>query len=372
MFAGKLTYFKENVDMVIININDHRMQTERVTQKDVALAAGISQSLVSVVLNRSDSQRGVRVSEETRQRVIEAAERLGYLQRQKPPTFGRKILVYLQPSQPLGEGSSMPSRLLSEMVEAVAKRDLALTVRFYDPGHLPPVMEWLERVNAEGVFLHAFSDDSALAEWIVERFPLVQLNRKVVPRADLAMCNHEEAAAGALAYLAKAGHERVALGGFGGEDSISRLYLRTYREFYDSRRGAAADKFLKARTADDFLRIWEQSGGDRPTAVLATERWGLELSQIAALRGIALGRDLVVVCVNQSGTDLLPLPSLPCIDVRLDEIARVAASLMVTRMKNRSAAFQKVEITPRLLTHERQGAFAAPEGKGSSVVADQN
>jgi LacI family transcriptional regulator len=43
--------------------------------KDVATAAGVSPSTVSVVLNDVD---GARVAEETRRRVVEAAERLGY------------------------------------------------------------------------------------------------------------------------------------------------------------------------------------------------------------------------------------------------------------------------------------------------------
>lgn len=45
------------------------------TMQDIARAAGVSQATVSLVLN---SVAGVRVSEQTRQRVIEAAEALGY------------------------------------------------------------------------------------------------------------------------------------------------------------------------------------------------------------------------------------------------------------------------------------------------------
>ncbi len=45
------------------------------TMQDIARAAGVSQATVSLVLN---SVAGVRVSEQTKQRVIEAAEELGY------------------------------------------------------------------------------------------------------------------------------------------------------------------------------------------------------------------------------------------------------------------------------------------------------
>ena len=46
--------------------------------KDVALAAGVSQSTVSFVLN---GMEGMRIGEETKARVLEAAERLGYRHR---------------------------------------------------------------------------------------------------------------------------------------------------------------------------------------------------------------------------------------------------------------------------------------------------
>ncbi len=50
----------------------------RVTMKDVALAAGVSQSTVSFVLNGLE---GMRIGEETKARVLESAERLGYRHR---------------------------------------------------------------------------------------------------------------------------------------------------------------------------------------------------------------------------------------------------------------------------------------------------
>lgn len=57
-------------------------QTSRVTMKDVALHAGVSQSTVSFVLNGMD---GMRISSETRKRVLDAVAELGY----RPRAAGR-------------------------------------------------------------------------------------------------------------------------------------------------------------------------------------------------------------------------------------------------------------------------------------------
>ncbi|ABW16384.1 transcriptional regulator, LacI family [Parafrankia sp. EAN1pec] len=51
------------------------MRSNRASIRDVAAAAGVSQTTVSHVLNRTE---GARVAEETRERVLEAAQRLGY------------------------------------------------------------------------------------------------------------------------------------------------------------------------------------------------------------------------------------------------------------------------------------------------------
>lgn len=49
----------------------------RVTQEDVARETGVTRAVVSIVLNNSKGS-SIRISEETRRNVLEAAKRLGY------------------------------------------------------------------------------------------------------------------------------------------------------------------------------------------------------------------------------------------------------------------------------------------------------
>src|SRR5690606_40264357 len=53
------------------------MPRHRITQADVAAMAGVSQATVSFVLNDS-TPAGVRISEETRQRVLDAVRLTGH------------------------------------------------------------------------------------------------------------------------------------------------------------------------------------------------------------------------------------------------------------------------------------------------------
>ena len=64
--------------------NGNREQRRRVTMTDVAKAAGCSQATVSFVLNRT---AGMKLSPQTRDRVIEAARTLGYVM----PTFPQRV-----------------------------------------------------------------------------------------------------------------------------------------------------------------------------------------------------------------------------------------------------------------------------------------
>ena len=77
------------------------MQSRRVTSADVAAAAGVSRATVSYVLNGVHG----RISEQTRARVYDAAERLGYVPNAMASALraGRTEIVLLAlPSWPLG------------------------------------------------------------------------------------------------------------------------------------------------------------------------------------------------------------------------------------------------------------------------------
>ncbi|HEX5324078.1 MAG TPA: LacI family DNA-binding transcriptional regulator, partial [Capsulimonadaceae bacterium] len=64
--------------------------TKPVTLKDVAQRAGVSQAVVSTVLNER-ANNGIFVSELTKQRVLEAAKDLGYVVRNRPLPPVRKV-----------------------------------------------------------------------------------------------------------------------------------------------------------------------------------------------------------------------------------------------------------------------------------------
>jgi DNA-binding FadR family transcriptional regulator len=92
-----------------------RRTGHRVTMTDVAREAGCSQTTVSVVLGGETS---IRISPETRRRVIEAVAALGY--RHRPPRRGRPKPPPETPAAPVlgratGSGRSRTARVTSEI-----------------------------------------------------------------------------------------------------------------------------------------------------------------------------------------------------------------------------------------------------------------
>ena len=96
------------------------------TSSAVALAAGVSRATVSYVMN---PMSGYTVSENTRQRVLEAAASLGYT-----PSISARVLrgkrdlvLAIVPDWPIGHSSS---RFLSFLAEEVQARGLTFLIRY--------------------------------------------------------------------------------------------------------------------------------------------------------------------------------------------------------------------------------------------------
>ncbi|KQP67979.1 hypothetical protein ASF40_19480 [Microbacterium sp. Leaf288] len=102
----------------------------RVTSADVAREAGVARSTVSYVLNRTPHQT---IPDTTRQRVLDAAARLGYMPSAAARTLTRGrsdvVLCILRP-WPLG---SAAGALLAELTAAFGRQGLTLVTHIEDP-----------------------------------------------------------------------------------------------------------------------------------------------------------------------------------------------------------------------------------------------
>lgn len=190
------------------------MANRRVTSKDVAARAGVSRTTVSYVLNNVEA---VNISEETRQRVLAAAEELGYvpdaaaqaLRSGRTQTIG----LILPRTQPHPKADSAHFRIIEGLIEVAQQFDVRLlidAVRETQDAHTYVKLARNKRID--GLILSDVRvDDLALTELASETFPLVVLGRLPGIKVSSVEFDNWSGARSAVEHLIGQGHTRIGL-----------------------------------------------------------------------------------------------------------------------------------------------------------------
>lgn len=185
----------------------------RPTSADVATAAGVSRTTVSFVLNeRTD----VKIPRETRQRVLSAAERLGYHPHGPAGQLARgrsqviALVMRQTPEQVAGDA------ILAETLRGLASAARAGGSRIMVESLAPEGPDGtygalLRSQNADGLIISGpRRDDPSLLDLLHDGFPIVlQGHLPGVPVASVDVDN-VAGARGAVEYLLSIGHRRIA------------------------------------------------------------------------------------------------------------------------------------------------------------------
>ncbi len=188
--------------------------TKRATAREVAEAAGVSRTTVSFVLNNLP---GMRISEETRQRVLEAATQLNY----HPDATARRMVsgqtnvigfVLRQDPEQAFADHFLP-QVLSGLGQAAAAQGYHI---LFQP--LPPknktnsYMRLIRERHVDGIVLSGprFDDQTILAA-SNDAAPVVILGQ--MPNLDIPFVDVDNVGGARLAteHLLRLGHKRIAL-----------------------------------------------------------------------------------------------------------------------------------------------------------------
>lgn len=187
--------------------------SKRPTSADVAAAAGVSRTTVSFVLNeRAD----VKIPPETRQRVVDAAQRLGY----QPNASARQLAGGRSHTLALVLHQS-PEQVASDAVLAETLRGLAAAARaggfrvmvelLATEGPGASYASLLRSQHADGLIVHGpRSDDPSLLELVRDGFPIVLQGSLPDVAVDSVDVDNAAGARGAVEYLLGLGHRRIA------------------------------------------------------------------------------------------------------------------------------------------------------------------
>ncbi|RME90395.1 MAG: LacI family transcriptional regulator [Anaerolineae bacterium] len=189
------------------------MSSRRVTSFDVARMAGVSRTTVSLVLNNVP---GVKISEATRQRVLEAARKLDY----HPNITGRKLasgkaytvgfVLRQSPEQVFADAFLVQVMLGVE--QAVAQYGFHVLLKPLQPDEGDGYTRLINENHVDGIILSGpRQDDHEIVRLHDEGIPVMlmgQLPGTDIPFVDI---NAVEGAAKAVRHLIQLGRRRIAM-----------------------------------------------------------------------------------------------------------------------------------------------------------------
>lgn len=182
---------------------DGKLTMARVTSKDVAREAGVSQTTVSFVLNGRDDQG---ISAETRRTVLEAIDRMGYI----PSSSGRElrlgrsdIVICVLPDLAISDATEHFKVNLSRSLEGAGYACL-----FYHRFSSGSLSKLWRRIYPAAVV--SFGNLAEADAKMLERAGIPLLDRVFTGAVELTNIHQEDAGKVQVEYLVKKGHSRIA------------------------------------------------------------------------------------------------------------------------------------------------------------------
>ncbi|MBI9102416.1 MAG: LacI family DNA-binding transcriptional regulator [Spirochaetales bacterium] len=306
-----------------------------VTIRDIAKHAKVSVSTVSRVLNEKPD-----VNEETKKRVTEAIEELGY-----SPNIVARGLV-LQKSNVIGfivpdiMNPSFPE--LARGVVARAKSH-GYSVMFFDTNHDKRVekeaIRLLQSKQVDGIIL-SFNqaNKEELEKLKLEKFPVVQIYRKSDESAisTIALDNFGSGYK-AVKYLLDMGHRRIGHITTGNHSQSGYERLKGYRKGLDEADISYNEELIvegenSVEAGTECMRMLLNLS-ERPTAVFAShDVMAIGAYEAVYNAGLSIPEDISIVGHDNLPLSVLVRPKLTTIDTHKRRLGEAGVDLLIEEM----------------------------------------
>lgn len=307
----------------------------KVTINDIAAATDLSKATVSLVLRNNPS-----IPKATRERVLEAAARLGY--------------VYNRGAASLRSGSTdtvglvvndLTNPYFAEIVAAIQRR-LTAAGRFSflcntgeDLSVQASFVEKLREYKVDGIILCPAegTDPAWLRKASDAGVPLVLLSRFVDAGIDSVGPDNFGGVRLAMEHLIERGHQRIAMVGANERTSTGIERLEGYRKALKVARLDVDESLIKrcvpTRDAGFAAAIELMALRDRPTAIVCFNDI-LAFGVMLGLRSLRLtpGEDISVIGFDDIAEAALWRPALTTIAIPRDALAEEACHLLLSSL----------------------------------------
>ena len=310
---------------------------KRLTQKDIAQLAGVSQATVSFVLNGAPSSQA-RIPQETRERVEKVIRDTGYVAdpvaRRMVKGLNRILGVFTyEPAFPSGQADFFTPFLFG-IEEAAQERGYDLLL-MTGAGRERKIFGENARLRlADGcLILGRKFDNTELARLVAGDFPFVAVGRRDDAGGPVPYVGGDYApATSALVERAKSfGHRRIAYVGLneGAESTVDRWYgfSRSVGEAE-----LVTSIFEVGRQPNEILDILLAAGA---TCVFVTELAdAIAIEHAARTRGLSIPDDLSIVVLGNHIRAEEPGRRFTSVAIPREAMARAATEMLVRRVEH--------------------------------------
>jgi len=323
------------------------------TSWDVARLAGVSRSTVSFVLNNTP---GIKISEETRRRVLEAVKILDYkpnaiarsLAKQKTEAIAFFVLDIANPVFPN----------MARGIEDVARHNGYTLLLCNTDGKSLRELRYmnlmLER-RVDGVIVGALSNEEVSRLARKKNMPLVILEHPRLPEHDVVYADNIQGSYEAVKYLIELGHTRIAHITINPESIIVRERIEGYKKALEDAKIPFDEDLLKIfydqvneETAINELLLLPNP----PTAIFAfSDFMAIQIMKILIKRGIRIPQDISIVGFDDTLANLT-IPELTTVSQPFYEMGVKAAEVLIERLKNPDLPIQHIKLPTKLVIRD--------------------
>lgn len=341
---------------------------KRPTQFDVARRAGVSRSTVSFVLNDETGDKAP-ISEETRQRVLDAINELGYvpdararaLRSGDTKTIGLIIPDVRNPHfWEIAEGVEQEARNAGYHLLV---SNIALRYEYANDVFTDLVHRRIDGLILMGSFTVASEKaEASLERYFQQRLPIVELSDhySVHYEVDRVSSNYYAATMEAMSYLLQLNHRRIGL--LFGTDTpeLAEDRFKAYKESLQAANIPTEDELIiqSGPTIEDGYQAMSQflELAERPTAIIAIN----DLLAMGAIRaisdaGLQIPKDISLVGYDDIAMAKYMVPRLTTVSKDVTTLGRSAVQLLISRLQEPDRAYQIEESFPQFIIRESTG-----------------
>lgn len=342
-------------------------KTARITSKQVAARAGVSQTTVSFVLNQVENSN---ISEETRQRVLDAARDLNFVPDVRAQALARGRsnnigLILSNPHRQVFIDEYIPA-ILTGISQVTQKHGFRILVELLSNATVSDAYNNLIQGNEVAgliVNLNAkMTDDiEQIVAYTRERVPIVTLD-VVHPEVYSVTVDKLAGARTIIDHLIRLGHRRIACITYGPLEHVHPAdRLRVYRTALEEA-GIPYDENLVRVGAYD-----PDTGYEAMRSLLATERFSalyamndtMAIGAMTAVReaGLRVPEDIAVVGFDDIRLARYSSPPLTTMHEPDIEHGRGAGEMLIDLINGVAPPEKHVHLATRLIVRQSCGAY---------------